>query len=128
MNVVVCARGRDALAAIVEELRTLGVRADAVAADLSLVDELDDVVERAQEAIGPLDVLVNNAGIEVAAAFTRYSPEELRAMVDLNLLAPMLLTRRVLPGMAERERGHVVFIASVAGKFGPAYQAPYAAT
>ena len=49
-------------------------------------------------------------------------------MVDLNLVAPLLLTHRVLPGMLERGRGHVVFISSVAGKLGPAYQAPYAAS
>src|ERR671933_2968955 len=49
-------------------------------------------------------------------------------MVDLNLTAPILLTHRVLPGMLERGRGHVVFISSVAGKIGPPYVEPYAAT
>ncbi len=49
-------------------------------------------------------------------------------MVDLNLTAPLLLTHRVVAGMLERGRGHVVFIASAAGKLGPAYQEPYAAT
>lgn len=49
-------------------------------------------------------------------------------MVDVNLTAPLLLTHRVTPGMLERGRGHVVFIASVAGKIGPAFNEPYAAT
>jgi short-subunit dehydrogenase len=49
-------------------------------------------------------------------------------MVDVNLTAPLLLTHRVTPGMLERGRGHVVFISSVAGKIGPAFNEPYAAT
>lgn len=49
-------------------------------------------------------------------------------MVDLNLTAPMLLAHRVLPGMLARRRGHVVFISSLGGKSGPAYDEPYAAT
>ena len=49
-------------------------------------------------------------------------------MVDLNLTVPLLLTHSVLAGMLERGRGHVAFIASVAGKLGPAYTGPYAAT
>ena len=128
MNVGLCARREDALEAVAGELRDLGVRAQTVAADLAAVEELDAVIGRAEAELGPLDVLVNNAGIEIAAAFTRYSRDELTAMVDLNLVAPMLLTHRVLPGMLERGRGHVVFVASVAGKQGPAYEAPYAAT
>jgi short-subunit dehydrogenase len=79
-------------------------------------------------AASEVDVLVNNAGVESAAAFTSASPQELASMVDVNLTAPMLLTRRLAPGMLARERGHVVFISSIAGKLGPAYQASYAAT
>lgn len=78
--------------------------------------------------LGPLDLLVNNAGVETVGAFVAYTPEQLTAMVDVNLTAPMLLTHSVLPGMLERGRGHVVFISSLAGKFGPAYNEPYAAT
>jgi short-subunit dehydrogenase len=73
-------------------------------------------------------VLVNNAGVETVGAFTAYSREQLTSMVDVNLTAPMLLTHRVVPGMLERRRGHVVFISSLAGKLGPAYNEPYAAT
>ena len=49
-------------------------------------------------------------------------------MVDVNLTAPLLLTHRLVPGMLERGRGHVVFISSIAGKVGPAFNEPYAAT
>jgi short-subunit dehydrogenase len=73
-------------------------------------------------------VLINNAGVELTAAFTMATRDELTSMVDLNLTVPMLLTHRVVPGMLERGRGHVVFISSMAGKVGPAYSEPYAAT
>jgi short-subunit dehydrogenase len=127
-NVVVSGRREDALAGMVAELRRLGVQADAVVADLYDLAQVDPLVERSEAALGPLDVLINNAGVEVAAAYTAYTRDELTSMIDLNLTAPMLLTHRVLPGMLERGGGHVVFIASVAGKQGAAYQAPYAAT
>jgi short-subunit dehydrogenase len=127
-NVVVSGRREDALAAVVEELRGLGVRADGVVADLYDRAQADVLVERSEAALGPLDVLVNNAGVELASAFTRCTSEELTSMVDLNLVAPLLLTRRALPGMLERGRGHVVFIASMAGKIGAPYEACYVAT
>jgi short-subunit dehydrogenase len=128
MNVVVSGRREDALAEVVTALKGRGVRAAAVPADLADLTQIDPLVERTEAALGPIDVLVNNAGVELSAAFTKYTREELTSMVDLNLTAPMLLTHRVLPGMLERGRGHVVFISSVAGKIGPAYVEPYAAT
>jgi short-subunit dehydrogenase len=128
MNVVVSGRREEVLASLVEDLRGAGVRAEAVPADLSDLTQLDPFLERADAALGPIDVLVNNAGVEGVAAFTDLSREELTSMVDVNLTAPMLLAHRVLPGMLERGRGHVVFISSTAGRFGPAYNEPYAAT
>lgn len=128
MNVVVSGRREDALAAAVSELRGMGVQAESVTADLFVRDEVESLIERASAAIAPLDVLVNNAGVEYASAFTRLSADDLASMVEVNLTAPLLLTRAALPGMLERGRGHVVFMSSVAGKIGPAYQAPYAAT
>jgi short-subunit dehydrogenase len=127
-NVVVSGRREDALAGVVARLRDSGVRAEAVAADLYDREQAEGLIDRSEAALGPIDVLINNAGVEQGAAFTSYNGSELTAMVDVNLVAPMLLTHRVLPGMLQRGRGHVVFISSMAGKLGPAYQAPYAAT
>ncbi|MGH2974902.1 MAG: SDR family NAD(P)-dependent oxidoreductase [Solirubrobacterales bacterium] len=128
MNVVASGRRTEALAEVVEELRGLGVGAEAVAADLGDLTQVDPLIERSEAALGPIDLLVNNAGIETVGAFTAYSREQLASMVDVNLTAPMLLTHTVVPGMLERGRGHVVFISSLAGKIGPAYNEPYAAT
>jgi short-subunit dehydrogenase len=128
MNVAVSGRREDALALLAAELNALGVKSAAVPADLSELSRIDPLIDDVEAALGPVDVLVNNAGVESIGAFTTYTREELTSMVDVNLTAPLLLTHRLTPGMLERGRGHVVFIASVAGKVGPAFNEPYAAT
>ncbi len=128
MNVGLVARREPELAALAAEFEKLGVRAAALPTDLSDLGQIDPLIERAEAALGPVDLLVNNAGVEIGAAFTVLTREELTSTVDLNLTAPLLLTHRVLPGMLERGRGHVVFVSSLAGKLGPAYNEPYAAT
>jgi short-subunit dehydrogenase len=128
MSVAVSGRREDALAQVVTELSALGAKAVSAPADLSNLSTVDPLIEEVEAALGPIDVLVNNAGVESIGAFTSYTREELTSMVDVNLVAPLLLTHRLTPGMLERGRGHVVFVASVAGKIGPAFNEPYAAT
>jgi short-subunit dehydrogenase len=128
MNVVVSGRREEVLTDVVAELREQGVRSEAVPADLGDLSQVDPLVERSEAALGEIDVLVNNAGVETVGAFTAYSREQLTSMVDVNLTAPMLLAHRLVTGMLERKRGHIVFISSVAGKVGTAYNEPYAAT
>lgn len=128
MNIATSGRREDALAAVASELCGFGVKAEAVPADLSDLSQIDPLIERSEAALGPIDLLVNNAGVEITCAFTSYTREELTSMVDVNLTAPLLLTHRLVGGMLSRGRGHVVFISSAAGKFGPAYMEPYAAT
>lgn len=128
MNVAVSGRREDALAQVVKELSALGIKAVAVPADLCDLTRIDSLIEGVESVLGPIDLLVNNAGVESIGAFTSYTREELTSMVDVNLTAPLLLTHRLTPGMLERGRGHVVFISSIAGKVGPAFSEPYAAT
>ena len=75
---------------------------------------------------GPVDVLVNNAGIGWAGPTAETADVE--RLVAVNLVAPILLARALLPGMLERGRGHVVNVASIAGFVGPREEAVYAAT
>jgi short-subunit dehydrogenase len=128
MNVAVAGRRRDSLNAVVDELRSLGARAEALAVDLNDLEQADRLVERAEQSLGPIDLLVNNAGVEYSSSFDRMPRNEVLETINVNLAAPMLLTHAALPGMLERGRGHVVFISSGAGKLGPAYEAPYGAT
>jgi short-subunit dehydrogenase len=128
MNVGVTGRREDALNSVVTELRSLGVQAEALTVDLNDLEQAEGLIDRAGQTLGQLDLLVNNAGVEYSSSFARAPRDELLETIAVNLTAPMLLTRKVLPGMLERGRGHVVFISSAAGKIGPAYEAPYGAT
>jgi short-subunit dehydrogenase len=77
---------------------------------------------------GPIDVLVNNAAVEPVVAFAEESENRIAETIELNVIAPMHLTRLVLPGMLERRRGRVVNIASGAGKKAFPFSAVYGGT
>jgi short-subunit dehydrogenase len=113
---------------LVEELRPRGVRVEVESADLADREQAESLVRRAEEVLGPIDVLVNNAGLEFAGAFLANTIDELESITDVNLLAVMILTHDAVPGMLERGRGHVVNIASLAGKCPPPNLVSYAAT
>lgn len=125
---VLSGRREDALAETARAVEALGGRSAVVPADLGDVASIATLAQKAEAALGPIDILVNNAGIDTGGRFASSPPEELRSSIEVNLTAPMLLTRELVPGMADRGRGHVVFVASAAGKFGPAYVPAYAAT
>jgi short-subunit dehydrogenase len=110
------------------ELRTRGVQAEHAPADLTDRDERRRLASWAADALGPIDILVNNAGVEFGGPFLDTSPEQLELTVAVNLLAVMDLTRLLLPGMLDRRRGHVVSMASLAGKIPPPQLASYGAT
>ncbi|HYQ13836.1 MAG TPA: SDR family NAD(P)-dependent oxidoreductase [Solirubrobacterales bacterium] len=110
------------------ELRTRGVQVEHAPADLTDRDERRRLASWAADALGPIDILVNNAGVEFGGPFLDTSPEQLELTVAVNLLAVMDLTRLLLPGMLDRRRGHVVSMASLAGKIPPPQLASYGAT
>jgi short-subunit dehydrogenase len=85
-------------------------------------------LERAAAEAGPVDVLVNNAGIGWLGPLSELDPDTLERLVRVNLLAPLLLTRALLPGMLERERGHLVNVGSIVGLVGAKREAGYAST
>lgn len=126
-NLALSGRNVEALEELAGETRTLGATVAVVPADLAEAEAARSLPARAEQELGPLDVVVNNAGIELASSFTRLDPRELEQLTAVNLLAPLLITHAVVPGMLERGRGHVVQLSSLAGKSGPPYSAPYAA-
>lgn len=99
-----------------------------VTADLAQPGEAVALLERVVAAVGPVDLVVNNAGIELSAVYHHLEAAQVELMIALNLTAPMLLTHAVIPGMLERGRGHVVQISSIGGVVSTACCEPYAAT
>lgn len=99
-----------------------------LAFDISEVEQLPKLVHYIRQQVGTIDILVNNAGIEIYREFQHYSTADLRSILNTNLLAAMELSRLLLPQMLERGGGHIVNIASLAGKKGTPYNSVYAAS
>ena len=109
--------------AVVERIHAAGGRAIAVSADVSLGADVASLVERAARDLGPIDVLINNAGIALADA----GEETFDRTLAINLKSAYLMTEAILPGMQARRWGRIVNISSVAargaGAVGVAYNA-----
>lgn len=80
------------------------------------------------DAVGPVDILINNAGESHAGAFEDTPPEEIERIFAVNVFGPVALTKAVLPGMRERRRGTVVMVGSMLSSFPVAFRSTYAAT
>jgi NAD(P)-dependent dehydrogenase (short-subunit alcohol dehydrogenase family) len=122
--VVVGARTKEQVEAVAVEVRAAGGEAVAVELDVTEPDSVEAAVASAA-VLGPVDVLVNNAGIAESAAFARTSLEMWERHLRVNVTGPYLMTRAVLPGMLERRQGRVINVASLAGLHGAAYVSAY---
>jgi short-subunit dehydrogenase len=116
------------LQAVAEDAKRFGVKAVAIPADVTVAADRERLVREAEAALGQIDILINNAGLEPIGRFVSRSNAEIEATVTTNLTAPALLARAVLPSMLARKRGHIVNLASLAGKLGVPYNAIYAST
>ena len=121
-RVVLVARSHDAIAERAEQ-----IGGDAYPADLTDASAIEPLV-RAIESDGPIDVLVNNAGVDLTGAFTELDPDRIRELIAVNLVAPMLLSHAVIPAMRERGRGHIMNVSSLAGTNALPGLAPYSAS
>lgn len=101
---------------------------EAIVADLTEPDAPERVAREAEERLHGVDVLVNNAGVGLAGPLLDVDFARVDELVAVNLRAPILLTRSLLPGMLERGGGAIVNVASIAGHVGVGGEAVYAAT
>jgi short-subunit dehydrogenase len=112
-------------AEVLDELATeLGGDTEVLEADLA---ERAGAVSLAERA-GDVDVFVANAGLPASGRLEKFTPEEIDRALEVNLRAPIQLTRALVPGMVDRGRGHVVFVSSLSGKVATARSALYSAT
>ena len=127
VNLSLAARSGDELEQVRNQMEALGIRAIATVCDVAEAKDRAELIARTDAELGPVDILVNNAGIERIRRFETAPETDFTETLAINLEAPILLTRAVVPGMLDRKRGHVVNIASGAGKVGVAYGTSYCA-
>jgi short-subunit dehydrogenase len=127
-KVVLAARRLERLEELATRIEQAGGHALAIKVDVTDHAQLEHLPGIVQQAFGPTDVLVNNAGIPGGGRFEDLTYEQIELIVRVNLLAVIDGTRAFLPGMRRRGRGHVVNVASLAGRFAAPGASVYAAT
>jgi NAD(P)-dependent dehydrogenase (short-subunit alcohol dehydrogenase family) len=116
------------LKATVEELAATGAKVLAITANVGSADDVERVVKTTEADLGPISLLVNNAGIAVIKPYMQCTDEDFDRQISVNLRGTHLFLSRILPGMVERRRGAVVNISSVAAIHVTAPHAGYAAS
>jgi short-subunit dehydrogenase len=128
-RVVIAARGETDLRAVAAAIEAETARApQVVVADMAQELQVRRMVAEAVEALGGLDLLVNNAGLGLSGPVREIRPEDLRYVFEVNVVAPLVATQAALPGMLERRRGRIVNVASVASHVATPGLGGYAAT
>lgn len=122
------AHDREAAEAVVAEIASLGRRTIALQADVSDALEVRRMVEQAEAALGPIDRLVNNAGIVMRATLFDLTPEMWDRVMDVNAKGVFLVSQAVARGMMARQGGVIVNIASMRGVEGSESSMHYAAS
>jgi NADP-dependent 3-hydroxy acid dehydrogenase YdfG len=127
-RVVIAARRLERLEALAERIAAEGGSALPVACDVTELHELTALRDRVVEAFGRCDVLVNNAGIPGGGPFAEVDLQHLDRVIDVNLRAVIRGTKLFLPVMLEQGGGHIVNVASLAGRIATPGSAVYGAT
>ncbi len=121
-------RNRSSLDELSDEIFDLGGCSLVIEADLLDSKQRDAAVDQAIREMEGVDLLINNAGLQSFRPFAEEDPAVLERIVQLNTMVPMLITRRVLPSMIERDHGRIVNIGSTFGSIAFAWFAAYSAS
>ena len=128
VNLALAARSAEDLEVTAKRLNGYGVQTLTVPTDVNKKTDLRRLVKRTTEELGPIDLLVNNAGVEGMIPFEEMDLSLIEQILTTNLVSLELLTRLVVPGMMERRHGHVVNIASMAGKTSVPFNTVYSSS
>ena len=127
-DVAIAARRHDRLDVLARELEKTGTKVLVLAADLLVEEENRRIVAETEAHFGRLDILVNNAGVMLLSPVDDSNPADWRRMFELNMLAPMVSSQAALDGMRARGGGHIISIASTAGRVANPNASGYAAS
>lgn len=114
--VSICARDVGRLENAVSDLKEAGINALAIHADVTLAADVMLLVQKTENSLGPIEILVNNAGVGYFGPTHEASEANWNTVLDTNLRAVFLITKAVAPSMIQRRKGHIINIASLAGK------------
>ncbi len=128
INVGLVGRTAANLEEVAKELSQYGVNVTMATADVSDNESVIAAVEHVKAELGPIDILINNAGIGKFGKFLELSPEEFKNIIDVNLMGVYYVTRAVLPEMIERQAGDIINISSTAGQKGAPVTSAYSAS
>jgi len=128
MNLLVVARTEPELARLARELRTRDINVALAAIDLAGPRAAQQVAAAAAAELGTVDVLVNNAAVELQRRFHTLDTDEIEQVIRVDLTTPIALTRLLLPAMLERGYGRIINISSIAGRVGFPFSEAYAAS
>jgi NAD(P)-dependent dehydrogenase (short-subunit alcohol dehydrogenase family) len=123
----ICGRREDKLAEVLARLQAHSPESRSWRVDLADLDGVEAFAAQANEELGGIDVLVNNAGIPKRRTVQALTPEVVESTMAINYYSPIRLTLALLPTLIERD-GHIVNISSIAARLGPPGEAAYAAT
>jgi len=118
---------RDAAEAVLAEVEGRGGKAAIHQADVSKADEVEGMLNAIRGELGPVSVLVNNAGINRDKSFTKMTREQWDEVLSVNLSGAFNVTKAVLPDMLEQQWGRIINVSSIVGQRGNFGQANYAA-
>jgi NAD(P)-dependent dehydrogenase (short-subunit alcohol dehydrogenase family) len=127
-RVAICARNEETLERARAELSTYGGRVLAVKCDVSRRGEVEQMVARVADELGPIDALINNAGTITVGPVDTMDVEDFQAAMDVNFWGPLHVILAVLPDMRRRRAGRIVNVASIGGKISVPHLLPYSAS
>jgi len=128
VNVGLVGRTLENLEKVKAELKDYDIKVSVASADVSDLDDITAAVEKIRQELGPIDILLNNAGISKFGKFMELTPEEWTNIVDVNVKGVYYTTRAVLPEMVERQAGDIINISSTAGQKGGPVTSAYSAS
>ena len=128
VHVGLLARTESDLQTLAAEIAKLGVKTTSVVADVADRIAVEAAVKQVQQELGPIDILLNNAGIGTFAKFLDMEPATWEHIIQVNLMGTYYVTRAVLPSMIERQTGDIINISSTSGQRGAAGTSAYSAS